>query len=306
MVVAALVVTLREGTEAALVISALAAYLRQIGRRDLSKYLYIGSIAGLVASFALAGVFALSSEMATSFEALFQAGTMFLASAVLTYVLIWMARHARRMRGALQEVEVAISQGQVMTIAIIAFTSVLREGVEAVLLVAAIAAATSALDASTGGLIGLVSAIVIGLSLIRRGCRVPIRTFFKYTSVLLVLIGAMVTAHGIEELQESGAVTLFAEKAYDANLVLPPLLREESVLGSLVHAFIGFHYAPSVLALVVQLAYLLLVGGIIVKTYGFMSKSHLQTIKLSGRLMHGNILPRPSANSSLKPMFGPG
>ncbi len=284
MVVAALVVTLREGTEASLVISALAAYLRQIGRRDLDKYLYGGCVAGLAASFALAGVFALSSEMTASFKAPFQAGTMFLASAVLTYVLIWMARHARRMTGALQEIEVAISKGKVMTIAIVAFISVLREGVEAVLLLAAIAIATSALDTSTGAFIGLSAAIVIGLSLIRRSYKVPIRTFFKYTSVLLVLIGAMVTAHGFEELQETGALTLFAQKAYDVNPVLPPLLQEESVLGSLLHAFVGLHYAPTVLALVAQLAYLLLVGSILVKTYGLTSGSHSRIIRVRGHL----------------------
>lgn len=115
MVLAALVVVLREGTEAALVIAAVLAYLRQLDRRDLNKYVYLGAVTGLLASFALAGVFALLGEVVGLSRGLFQAGTMFLASAVLTYVLIWMVRHAKRAKDATQAVKKAVSKGQVLT-----------------------------------------------------------------------------------------------------------------------------------------------------------------------------------------------
>jgi len=277
MVLAALVITLREGTEASLVIAAVSAYLKQIGRRDLNKYIYGGSVAGLAASFALAGVFALFREVAQGIQGFFEAGTMFLASIVLSYVLIWMARHARRLGGAMEDIKAAVSKGQVVTIATVAFTSVLREGVEAVLLLAAMAIATSALDTMTGALLGLASAIVIGVSLIKGSYRVKVRTFFKYTSILLVLIGAMVTAHGVEGLQEAGILPILTQRAYDVNPLLPTSLQEQGVLGSLIHAFIGFHYAPSILALITQIAYILLIGTILWKTYGFAVRSGPET-----------------------------
>ena len=278
MVLAALVITLREGTEASLVIAAVSAYLRQIGRNDLNKYVYGGAAAGVVASFGLAGIFAIFSEVTGPFQALFQAGTLFLASTVLTYVLIWMARHARRLGNAMEEIKTAISRGQIMTIATVAFTSVFREGVEAVLLLAALSVATSALDTGTGALLGLTSAIAIGLVLIKGSYRMDVRTFFKYTSILLILIGAMVTAHGIEELQEAGVLPILTQRAYDASPLVPSVLQEDGVFGSLIHAFVGFHYAPTILALVVQLAYLLLVGGIIWKMYA--PRTTLPTLRM--------------------------
>lgn len=269
LVLAALVITLREGTEASLVIAAVSAYLKQIGRKDLNKYIYGGSIAGLVASFALAGVFALFAETAQGFEGAFQAGTLFLASGVLTYVLIWMARHARRLGSAMEEIKDAISRGQTLTIATVAFTSVLREGVEAVLLLGAIAVATSAFDTMTGALLGLALAIAIGLLLIKGSYRMRVRTFFKYTSVLLLLIGAMVTAHGIEELQEMGVLPILTQTAYNVNPLLPQILQTDGVIGSLLHAFLGFHHSPTILALVIQLSYIVAVGAILLRTYGF-------------------------------------
>lgn len=269
MVFAALVITLREGTEASLVIAAVSAYLKQIGRRDLIKYIYGGSMAGLAASFALAAVFTLFSQAAGGYEPLFQAGTMFLASAVLTYVLIWMARHARRLGSAMEEIKTAISRGQVATLATVAFTSVLREGVEAVLLLAAITITTSSLDTMTGALLGMGFAVAIGVLLIKGSYRMQVRRFFMYTSVLLVLIGAMVTAHGVEELQEMGVIPVLSQPAYDVNPLLPPILQENSVFGSLIHAFIGFHYAPTILALIVQLSYIVVIGIVLWRTYGF-------------------------------------
>lgn len=269
MVLEALVITLREGTEAALVIGAIFAYLRKIGRKDLNKYVYEGAAAGIVASFALAGIFMFFSELAGSFQDIFQAGTMFVAAAVLTYVLIWMARHAGRLKGAIEGIEGAVSKGQIVTITAVAFTSVFREGVEAVLLLAAISIATSALDTIAGSLLGLVAAIVIGLSLIRGSYRVDVRKFFMYTSVLLLLIGAMVISHGVEELQEAGTLSILSQGVYNMNPLLPPILQEGGVLGSLIHAFIGIPFSPSVLSLGVQLGYLLLVGGILWRTYGF-------------------------------------
>jgi len=151
----------------------------------------------------------------------------------------------------------------------VAFTSVLREGVEAVLLLGAIALATSAFDTMTGALVGLIFAIAVGLSLIKGSYRIRVRTFFKYTSILLILIGAMVTAHGIEELQEMGVLPILTQTAYDMNPLLPPILQTDGVLGSLLHAFLSFHHSPTILALIIQLSYIFAVGAILLRTYGF-------------------------------------
>jgi len=78
----------------------------------------------------------------------------------------------------------------------------------------------------------------------------------------------MVTAHGVGALQEGGLMPVLDEKAYDLGPVLPPVLHEDGVIGSLLHAFVGLHQAPSILELSVQLTYLALVGGTVWRIYG--------------------------------------
>jgi len=84
-----------------------------------------------------------------------------------------------------------------------------------------------------------------------------------YTSVLLLLFASGITMHGAEALQELNLLPPIVEHVYDASAVLP----EDGPLGSVLHVFIGYHDAPSLLILLVQAAYLVIFGVYIIRVY---------------------------------------
>jgi len=258
------IITLREGMEAALVIAIVAAYLRKIKRNDLGKYLWLGSGLAVLASVVLSVIFWTFYGYAESYAGLwFEAIAMFTAATVLTYMIFWMAKNARKVKGELQEkVDVAISSGQLLGISSVAFTSVLREGVETILFLSA-AAALSFVDTVIGATLGLFGAIIVAILLIRGTVRLNWRRFFLYTSLLLLLFASGITMHGAQALQELGMLPPIIERVYDTSAILP----EDGVLGSVLHVFIGYHDAPSLIILLVQFGYLAIFGAYVYKVY---------------------------------------
>lgn len=258
------ILTLREGLEAALIIAIVAAYLRKIGKNDLHRYLWLGSGLAVVISAFLSVIFWTLYGFAESFVGLwFEAFAMFTATAVLTYMIFWMAENARKIKGELQEkIDVAISSGQLLGISAVAFTSVLREGVETILFLSA-AAAISFTETVAGAALGLSVAAVVAVLLIRGTVKLDWRKFFLYTSMLLLLFASGIAMHGTQALQELGVLPPIIEHVYDVTTVLP----EDSLLGSVLHVFIGYHDAPSLLILLVQAAYLVVFGAYIRRVY---------------------------------------
>ncbi len=125
------VITLREGTEAALIIGILAAYLGKVGRKDLYRYLYIGTTAAVAACILAALIF---GELYKVSREAFEGIAALSAVTVLTYMIFWMSMHSREIKGELHEkVDSIISSRRVFGIAGLAFLSVFREGVETVL-----------------------------------------------------------------------------------------------------------------------------------------------------------------------------
>jgi len=258
------ILTLREGLEAALIIAIVAAYLRKIGKSVLHKYLWLGSGLAVVASATFSIIFWTLYGFAESFAGLwFEAFVMFTAVAVLTYMIFWMAENARKIKGELQEkVDVAISSGQLFGISAVAFTSVLREGVETILFLSA-AAAVSFTETVVGAALGLFVAAVVAVFLMRGTVKLDWRKFFLYTSLLLLLFASGITMHGTQALQELGLLPPIIEHVYDVSAVLS----EDSVLGSMLHVFIGYHDRPSLLILLVQTTYLVVFGAYIRRVY---------------------------------------
>jgi len=261
---AQLILTLREGLEAALIVTILASYLGRIGRKDLIKYLYLGSGLAVLASVLVAALlWTLYGYVEGIASHWFEAFAMFTAASVLTYMILWMAKNSRRIRGELQErVDVAISSGQLLGIALLAFTSVLREGVETTLFLST-AAILALGDTIIGAAIGFAVALLISLLLMRGTLRLDWRKFFMYTSALLILFASGIVMHGAEALQELGILPPVVEHVYDLSAVLP----EYSPIGSLIHVFTGYHESPSLLMLLVQLGYLVVFGVYVYRVY---------------------------------------
>jgi high-affinity iron transporter len=258
------VITLREGMEAALAIAIVAAHLRKIKRNDLGIYLWLGSALAVLASAVLSVIFWTFYGYAESYAGLwFEAIAMFTAAAMLTYVIFWMAKNARKVKGELKEkVDVAISSGQLLGISGLAFTSVLREGAETILFLSA-AATISFTETIVGATLGLFAASVIAFFIMRGTVKLSWRKFFMYTSILLILFASGITMHGAKTLQELGILPSIVERVYDLSSILP----EDGPLGSVLHVFAGYHDAPSLLLLLVQFGYLAIFGSYVREVY---------------------------------------
>ncbi|GIX49698.1 MAG: cystathionine gamma-synthase [Candidatus Tectimicrobiota bacterium] len=206
----AFVVLLREGLEAVLILAAMVAFLRRVGRRDALRYVHAGWGAALLlggltwlAARSLVRVSGASREVTEGVAAL-------LAAAVLVYVGCWLHNHAhaQRWQRFLQEkMAHTLGRGRLWGLALVAFVAVYREALETVLFyealwLQALPAARSAL------LLGLgTAALALGglvWLLLRYSVRLPLRRFFQVNAALLLALAVILAGRGVAALQEAG------------------------------------------------------------------------------------------------------
>jgi high-affinity iron transporter len=258
-VVAGYVTGLREGVEAALIVSIILAYLAKTGNRQHFTKIWIGTIAAIALSLVLGVViFFTVGELQQPYEQLFEAGAMLLAASVLTWMLFWMRRQARNVKGELQAaVDRVLSNGSGWGLAALAFMAVIREGVETALFITGQVFAASSeeggeISIALGALLGLASAAVIGWVVYIGARRINYGTFFRVTGVVLVFIAAGLVASAVHELVEVGVITFATQPVFDITAVLP----DDSGIGQILHALFGYRSAPELIAVVAYLAYL--------------------------------------------------
>lgn len=250
-----LLITLREGLEAALIIGIILAYLARTDNRQGFKPVWLGtSLAVVVSLIAGAIIFILSGEFSGQAEEIFEGSAMFVAAGVLTWMILWMRKQAINIKAELQaQIQSALGSGSSLALVILAFVVVVREGIETVLfLFAATRVSESATLFTIGGLLGLAIAIGIGYSIYKGTSRLNLRTFFNVTSVVLIVFAAGLLAHGIHEFQEAGLVPTIVEHLWDMNHILP----ESSALGRFLAAILGYNGNPSLLEVVAYVIYL--------------------------------------------------
>lgn len=251
----AYLLSLREGLEAALIIGILLGALQKIHRRDLVPSLWWGAALATGLSLLLGillPAFGLSLE-GTS-EAIFEGITMFLAAAILTWMIFWMSHQARTLRQSLEgDVQRAAVRNGQRGIFALAFFAIFREGVELALFLTASIFTSDALQVSIGALLGLGTAILLGWSIFASTTRLDLRRFFQVTSMLLLLFAAGLIAHGVHEFNEIGWIPPIIEHVWNIN----PWLDENSILGSLLKALFGYNGNPSLSEVLAYLAYLI-------------------------------------------------
>lgn len=260
---ATFIIGLREGIEAALIVSILLAYLRKLERADGTRLVWVGALGALALSALVGtGIFLAGASFEGRSEALF-AGTVTLAAvAVLTWMIFWMRRQAASIRAELHEkVDVALATGG-FALAAIAFFAVLREGVETALFLYAAAAGTAIEAGAVGGqllgaLLGLVAAVVLGYLIYRGGVRLNLRAFFRVTGLALAVIAAGLLAYGLHELQEAEVLPVLGALAFDLSASLP----DDVGIGAVLRGLVGYHATPSVLEVLAWSAYLVVVAG---------------------------------------------
>ncbi len=261
---AAFVIALREGIEAALIVSILLAYLRQLGRGDRSRVVWWGTGLAAVASLAAgATIFTVGAEFEGTAEQLFGGLVTLTAVGVLTWMIFWMRRQGAGIRAELHDkVDMALLGGGA-ALAAIAFFSVLREGVETALFLFAAAEGTAVGTGGVGGqllgaILGLALAVFLGVLLYRGAIHMNLRTFFRLTGFVLIVIAAGLFAAGIHELQEAGWLPLLESTAFDVT----SSLSDEGGLGAIFRGLIGYNADPTVLEVVAWFGYLIVVGAL--------------------------------------------
>ena len=250
---ASTLITLREGLEAALIVGILLGYLKKIGSMDKRGAVWAGVAAAIVASVALAMLLQkLGAQIEGQTEEIFEGATMFLAVAVLTYMIFWMRYQGRYLRQALeQDVRAALSGQQGWALTGLAFFAVFREGVETALFLSAAGFASDGISVLWGGLLGLVIAVAVGWLIFNTVAHIPVNRFFEVTSLFLLFFAAGLLAHGIHEFEEAGLLPSLIAPVYDINAVLP----EQSLVGSFLAALFGYNGNPSLLEVISYVGY---------------------------------------------------
>jgi len=255
--VAALLTGLREGVEAALIVGIILAYLAQTGNRRHFSKIFAGTVAAIVVSLVIGVVLILTvGGFEEPYEQLFEAAAMVLAAGVLTWMLFWMRRQARMVKGELQAaVDRVLTEGSAWGLAVLAFTAVIREGIETSLfLVGQITAAgPDGLGVIAGALLGLAIAVAIGWLIYTGARRINYGTFFRLTGIALIFVAAGLLSHAVHELIEVGWITFGTQTAFDISGILP----HDAGIGLFLRALLGYTSTPEVVTLAVYLLYLI-------------------------------------------------
>ncbi len=252
----ALLITLREGLEIAIVVVIVLAYLRRTGRAHLFGRVWQGVGLAVAASVGAGAVlFGLGTGLEGRAEEIFEGAAMLLAVAVLSWMIIWMNSQARHIRGELEaRVEQVAARGSGLALSALAFLAVGREGLETALFIFGASRTATPLETTLGAILGLAVAVALGRMLYQGSYKINLRAFFNITGILLILFAAGLLARGIHEFQEAGLLPVIVEHVWDTN----SLLHEDSVLGSLLEGLFGYNGNPSLLEVVIYPVYLVL------------------------------------------------
>ena len=252
-------ITIREGLEAFLIVGILLGYLTKINQSQLKVHVWIGAGAAILVSAVAAVIFqALAIQFEGTAAELFEAAVALLAVGVLTWMVLWMQRQSKTIKGELeQKMGAALSSGQAWALAGLAFVSVLREGLETALFLSAMFVVVRGDNPLPGAALGLALAAGITYLIFRSTLRLNLRTFFIVTGSFLIIIAAGLVGHSVMALQEIGWLPIGMSTAWN----LGWLISNDGLLGKLLHAFVGYEAAPTWLMVAFYTAYVLVFGG---------------------------------------------
>lgn len=199
----ALIIALREGVEAALVVGIVLVYLDRTGRAALARFVWAGVAAASAAS--IAGAYALE-RLAWNQEG-FEGALMLVAAIFVVTMILWMRRVARTLRKEIEQKVETFAQKPALAaglgLAVFVFFMILREGVELVVILRAVEASSGGIAIAAGTLLGLGLAIATGLFFFKGTLKIPLDRFFAATSAILMVVAAQLVITGIHELSEA-------------------------------------------------------------------------------------------------------
>jgi high-affinity iron transporter len=249
---------LREGLEASLVVVILIAYLVKTDRRRMIPWIWVGIGLAVLVSLAFGALLTFGPRRLT-FEAQEAIGGFLSIIAVgfVTWMVFWMASHARGLSGELKGRVDTAAEGGWASLAFVAFLAVGREGLEtALFLWSATQAATdssgSVIGPLLGALLGILTAVAMGFAFYKGVLKINLSRFFKWTGAILIVVAAGVLAYGVHDLQEAGILPGLNNLAFDVSEQIPP----SSWLGTLLKGTLNFSPATTWLEAFAWVAYL--------------------------------------------------
>ncbi|MGO8948571.1 MAG: FTR1 family protein [Ktedonobacterales bacterium] len=250
--VSGFVLFLREGLEACLIVSILLAALRQLGETRHIRAVWIGVSAALVCSLAGAALIfrAVTQYDGSHFQEVFETITYLVAVVLLTSMTFWMQLHSRSLKNEI--IARASTAGSGLAFGLLAFSTVGREGLETAVFALAFAFKDGEM-LLLGGALGIVAAIVLCFMIYRLGYKLDFRVFFRIMGIILLFFAAGLLGDAIQNLQQLGWITFGSSRLWNTTSILS----EDSMIGDILHTFLGYAESPTALQVVVYLAFLL-------------------------------------------------
>ena len=254
-----LVITLREGVEAALIVGIVAAFLVKQGHRDALGKMWLGVGLAIAICATVAVVLrVIGNELPQRQQEGLETIVGLIAVGMISYMIIWMRRHAHELKGQLEgHAAEALAAGSATALVGMAFLAVLREGFEtAVFLLAAFQDTSDSTAAGAGAVIGLALAIALGCAIYFGGVRINLSRFFRITGFVLVLVAAGLLATSVHTAHEAGWINGMQSEALDLTWLVQP----GTVTGSLLTGMLGLQPQPTEIEVLVYLLYAIPMG----------------------------------------------
>lgn len=245
---------LREGLEAALVVSILVSFLVRSDQRAQLRWVWLGVGVAVLLSVAVGAVltYGTSQLSFTAQEAVGGIGSI-IAVGFVTAMVFWMRAAARTISSGLRgQLTKALEVGS-LAVAVVAFIAVAREGLEtAIFFYAAVQSAGVGTGLPLlGFVLGITAAVALGWLIYRGTVHINLNLFFRVTGVLLIIVAAGILAYGMHDLQEAGILPGLNTLAFDVSASVPP----DSWYGVLLKGIFNFSPQTTVLEAVVWVAY---------------------------------------------------
>jgi len=240
-----LVIALREGVEASLIVGIIAAFLVKEGRQDAMRQMWTGVGIAVALCVGMAVILRMvGQDLPQRQQEGLETVIGLIAVSAVSYMIIWMRRNAKGIKKVLEgNAASALASGSTMALVGMAFLAVLREGFEtSVFLLAAFQDASDTTAAGAGAVIGLLAAIGIGLGIYRGGVRINLTRFFRVTGLILVFVAAGLLATSLHTAHEAGWFNGLQGQALDLTWLVQP----GTVSGSLLTGMLGLQPQPTV------------------------------------------------------------
>jgi FTR1 family protein len=248
------VIGLREGVEAALIVSIIATFLRQEGRTDALRWVWTGVIAAAALCLAVGVILQIvDQELPQKQQEGLETVVGAVAVGIVTFMVVWMRKHAAGLGGELRaSTAAALKEGSVRALIGMAFFAVLREGLEtAVFLLAVFQETDNPGTAGTGAILGVLAAIVIGFLIYRGGVKLNLTRFFRLTGLVLALVAAGLVASTLHTAHEAGWINFGQDQALDLTWLVVP----GTWTAALLTGMLGLQPLPSTIEVVGYLVY---------------------------------------------------